>query len=228
MKSSNMPNASVQPCWSRIGVAGDRSCPELVEHVHCRNCPVYARGASQLLERELSADERTVWTRHYAQQKQNVSHEAHSSLVVFRVGVEWLGLPTRVVDEVIPALAIHSLPHRPSRVLLGVVNVRGELVPCVSLLGALGAQPSHAEEKGQGLSKSPRMLVLGALERRFVAPVAEVHGIRRFASAELVTAPATLHKAALAFSHNLLPWGERAVGCLSPDLLFAALNRSLT
>ena len=32
-------------CWRRIGVAGDRTCPELAQHVHCRNCPVYAGAA---------------------------------------------------------------------------------------------------------------------------------------------------------------------------------------
>ena len=32
-------------CWNRIGVNGDRTCPALEEHVHCRNCPVFAGAA---------------------------------------------------------------------------------------------------------------------------------------------------------------------------------------
>ena len=35
--------ADAGDCWNRIGVNGDRSCPELTSFVHCRNCPVFAR-----------------------------------------------------------------------------------------------------------------------------------------------------------------------------------------
>ena len=38
--------AIVNDCWNRIGVRGDRSCPELKQYVHCRNCPVYSAGAA--------------------------------------------------------------------------------------------------------------------------------------------------------------------------------------
>ncbi len=41
---SDLP--SVDDCWNRIGVRGDRSCPKLAEHIHCRNCPVHAAAAS--------------------------------------------------------------------------------------------------------------------------------------------------------------------------------------
>ena len=34
--------------------------------------------------------------------------------------------------------AIHSLPHQRSRALLGVANVRGALVACLSLVELLG------------------------------------------------------------------------------------------
>ena len=30
-------------CWNRIGVRGDRSCPELARVIHCHNCPVFSR-----------------------------------------------------------------------------------------------------------------------------------------------------------------------------------------
>ena len=38
--------ASINDCWNRIGVRGDASCPELEQHVHCRNCPVYSAAAA--------------------------------------------------------------------------------------------------------------------------------------------------------------------------------------
>src|SRR5215831_8786654 len=38
-------------CWHRIGVSGDRSCPELSTFVHCRNCPVFAAAARAFFDR---------------------------------------------------------------------------------------------------------------------------------------------------------------------------------
>lgn len=41
-----------QRCWSTLGVlGGDRSCPELAERAHCRECPVIVVAAHQLLSR---------------------------------------------------------------------------------------------------------------------------------------------------------------------------------
>lgn len=40
-------------CWSKIGVSGDRTCPELQSFVHCRNCPVFAAAARTFLTARL-------------------------------------------------------------------------------------------------------------------------------------------------------------------------------
>ena len=43
---------AAERCWSVIGVlGGDRSCPELVERTHCRECPVIVVAAHRLLSR---------------------------------------------------------------------------------------------------------------------------------------------------------------------------------
>ena len=36
---------AIDDCWNRIGVHGDKSCPLLSEHIHCRNCAVYSAAA---------------------------------------------------------------------------------------------------------------------------------------------------------------------------------------
>ena len=33
---------AIDDCWNRIGIHGDKSCPLLAEHIHCRNCSVYS------------------------------------------------------------------------------------------------------------------------------------------------------------------------------------------
>ena len=41
----------IDDCWNRIGIYGDKSCPVLPEHIHCRNCSVYSAAATRLLDR---------------------------------------------------------------------------------------------------------------------------------------------------------------------------------
>ena len=50
-------------CWNRIGTAGDQSCPELIEAIHCRNCPVYATAARDFFERSAPTGYLEEWTR---------------------------------------------------------------------------------------------------------------------------------------------------------------------
>ena len=50
-------------CWHRIGVSGDRSCPELSTFVHCRNCPVFAAAARVFFDRPAPEGYLAEWTR---------------------------------------------------------------------------------------------------------------------------------------------------------------------
>src|SRR5207342_2805701 len=96
----------------------------------------------------------------YAADKQAASRGTHSAFV-FRVGNEWLAITTSVVDEVADLRAIHSLPHRRSGVVLGLANVRGELLVCVSLAQLLGVddQPQELQPRERRMALR-RLLVL--------------------------------------------------------------------
>src|ERR1700679_1678049 len=50
-------------CWSRIGVSGDRTCPELNSHIHCRNCPVFATAARTFFDRPAPEGYLAGWSR---------------------------------------------------------------------------------------------------------------------------------------------------------------------
>lgn len=120
-------------CWRVIGVqGGDQSCERLIEVLHCRNCPIYAAAARQLLDRESPEDESTE--RAVEQRRAASSHTA----LVFRLGQQWLGLPPTLVAEVAGNPPVRRLAHRTDGRIEGVVNVRGELRLCVSLIELLG------------------------------------------------------------------------------------------
>jgi chemotaxis-related protein WspD len=217
----------IADCWNQIGVQGDGSCSELHEHVHCKNCPTFSEAAHLLLERELPVDYGAGWARHFAEPTIDRALDLQS-VVLFRIGAEWLALPTTAIEEVASMRSIHPLPHRQSRVVLGLANVRGELVVCVSLGHVLGVEPRTAIQSENARRALERLLVFSQGSSRFAAPVDEVYGTLRFSKAQLVLTPATLSKGKGTFTTHVLPWAGYSVGCLEQELLFRALERNLT
>lgn len=235
--------AQVYDCWNTIGVGGNGSCRELPRFVHCRNCPVYSAAALQLLDRPVTDEYRREWSEHYAREKK-LTTPAKTSVMIFRIGSEWLALPTQAFQEVAERRAVHSLPHRRRGVVLGLVNVRGELLICASLGRLLGLT-----EQGAGKVRSAKCQVSGSLtpdtahlapllaDRLLVAnwdgnriafPVDEVHGIQRVHQDELREPPGTVAKSTHTYSRGVFAWRDRTIGFLDADVLFAALNRSLS
>jgi chemotaxis-related protein WspD len=224
--AQRLDRSIVNDCWNKIGVGGDRSCPELNEHIHCRNCPVYSAGAAVLLDGDSPAGYLAEWTSHFAQPKPAEDTETRS-IVIFRIGSEWLALPTSVVMEVANLLPVHSLPHRRSGAVLGLANVRGELLICVSLGQIVGVETSAETSRERRSAVYRRLLVIGREDVRVVCPVDEVHGVHHAHSRELKEVPATVAKATVTYSTALLSWRDRSVGILDDQLVFYSLKRGL-
>lgn len=209
-------------CWNRIGVRGDKSCPLLIEHIHCRNCAVYAAAAIRLLDRYAlqrdGADELDTQPAAVA--------EATRSLVVFRLGEEWLALATRVLVEVAPPAPIHTLPHQRASALLGIANVRGALLTCLSLVELLGLDGT-GKPAPTGKRVAPRMLVLGVAGGNLLAPVDEVDGIHAFSLELLAAAEQDNTLDAAKCSRGVLQWRERSVRLLDEERLLQSMIRSL-
>lgn len=172
--------------------------------------------AARLLDREPPAGYRAEWTEYLARPAKKADVTTDSALV-FRVANEWLGLPTSWVSEIAPPRPVHSLPHRRAGSLAGLVNVRGELLPCVQLetlfgLGAPAAAPS-----------TRRLCVGGPASRRLVLLVDEVHGLLRYDAAKRLPTPAQLPHV-----RHLLAWKDgRTIGLLDAEALWGALERGL-
>jgi chemotaxis-related protein WspD len=219
MSAANPPPDS---CWKHIGIWGDRSCVALPTHGHCRNCPVYSTGAARLLDREVSAEYLAAGARHYAQAKAAVRTGARSA-VVFRVAGEWLALATAVFQEIAPLRPVHSLPHRRDALVSGLVNVRGELLVCVSLPVILGLATSSAAS-----SATSRHVVIGRGAERFVFAADEVAGLHRYDDQTIVPVPATLAHAQAVHTRGIFHWQQHPVGLLDDGLLLHSLTRGLT
>lgn len=212
-------------CWSRIGVAGDRSCDLLPQHAHCRNCGEYAGAAQHHLARPVDDAYLQDWAEHFrAPLTEKESLDA--SAVVFRIGREWLALPTAMFVRIAPHTTPHKVPHRGGRGLRGIVNIAGRLYPCVALADVLGiAEDGGASRAGR--HTFARLLLVQWEDQAYALPVADLHGIVRYASGRVQAPAATINKGLLRFLTGVLPEADLRIGCLDVGLLGHQLARTL-
>ncbi|QLF93800.1 purine-binding chemotaxis protein CheW [Pseudomonas sp. ABC1] len=217
-----LPSAQINDCWNRIGVFGDKHCPELERHIHCRNCKVYGAAAIALLDQYGCSLERDGDS--YGEGDTHEDEGEQRSLLIFRLGDEWLAIATRCLAEVMPVSPIHVLPHRSSQGLLGVTNVRGTLVACLSLGALLGiaSETSRSERR-----ITPRMLILETDDGPLVAPVDEVSGIQRIPLAQITAASHDDARTISRFTAGVTQWHTRSITVLDEAQVMQDMIRSL-
>lgn len=226
----------VNDCWNHIGVEGDRSCVELEKVIHCRNCPVYSTAGRSLLERATPLSYLNEWTAvlaapHEESSWANADQAAFRigravdtlSIIIFRLRDELFALPVRVLQEVTHPCAIHTLPHRSNELLLGLVNIRGEILLCASLTHLLGLQTPTTLSSRINL----RMLVVGHKDSRWVFPVDEVQRIYRIHLKELKAVPVVVSQASETYTQGVIDWHNEKVNYLDAELLFHTLERRI-
>jgi chemotaxis-related protein WspD len=208
-------------CWTRIGVWGDRSCPELQAVSHCHHCPVFAGAGRQFLTAAAPAGYLQEWAARLAAPPEETAADL-VSVLTFRLGEEWLALPVQALVEVTAPRPVHRIPHRLG-LLAGLVNIRGELHLCVHLDQLLGIRGTPRPSP----MSSGRLLVTEWQGQRWVFSVDEVDQVRRVAQAELAEPPPTVALATDRFSAGVFREGERRVGLLDPERLFPSVQGKL-
>jgi chemotaxis-related protein WspD len=238
------PLAVVEPptsdCWTHIGVWGDRSCPQLVEAVHCQNCPVFSAAGRRFLDAPSPEGYLAEWTERLIPAIELPSSDLQS-VVILRLGEEWLALPVGILVEVTTVRPMHRVPHR-GGILAGIVNIRGELHLCVRLGDLLGLEsrlvpsgPSRAARATAGhesdvdpetmrRSGGERFIVVRQGNESWVFPVDQVDQVRRFPLNELRPAPATISRALGRLTRGVFSWKERQIGLIDESRLFDSVR----
>jgi chemotaxis-related protein WspD len=207
-------------CWNRIGVRGDRSCPELLKVTHCNNCPVFAAAGRRFLDAPSPDGYLAEWTTRLAA-RDDMREGDETSVLVFRLGDEWLALPVAVLVEVTRPRAVHRVPHR-GGLLAGMANIRGELLLCVRLDLILGVStPADAD------ADLKRFVVIRRQAENWVFAADEVDQVHRVLLPDLTSAAPTLARSHGKLTRGVFPHANRSVGLLDDGRLFQTLRERL-
>lgn len=228
--SASLPLATLDAhCWNEIGTGGDQSCPELKTYIHCRNCPVHARAAKAFFDRPAPEGYLADWTRLLALEKQAGDGD-HVSVLIFRLHDEWLAVAAKALSEVTDPRPVHWIPHRSNAILEGLVNIRGQLLLCVSLHGLLSVDPTAPpsrggnEGAGGGRESLPRLVVIERKAERWAFLVDEVRSVHRIPQSDLRGLPSTLSRTSHRYSQAVFTWRDRSVGFLDDQRVIAGLG----
>ncbi|MDD2236400.1 MAG: chemotaxis protein CheW [Kiritimatiellae bacterium] len=222
-ETKSRKNALPNDCWNRIGVFGSNDCPELERHAHCRNCGVYTAAGRALFDRPPPEGFVEEWTTLLSHAKETAPSVLYSVLV-FRVGTEWYALKTGCLQEVLTVRPIQYVPGRSDARFLGLVNVHGELAPCISAAEILGVGLGRPE----ALAVRRRMLVAGYGARdRFVLECDEIHGVRAIGADQVGGAPASVEQSEKTYVSHVLTVDEKHAGLLDEDRLCRKMQEYL-
>ena len=215
-------------CWSKIGVWGRETprCPKLVEFIHCQNCDIFHAASLHAYERAIPEDYRAEWTEVLATPKAAVGSDL-KTVIVFRIGDEWVAISTGLCKEISRVMKIHRLPHNKSQVLRGVVNNSGEIRICFSLGNLLGIGKAEQVFGDESRSAYERMIVMDVEGRNYVFPVSEVKGLLEYHEADRAPLPDTVLSSSASYMNGVIKWEDKSIGCLDELLLTAQLERSI-
>jgi purine-binding chemotaxis protein CheW len=113
-------------------------------------------------------------------------------LLTFQLSVGRFGIPLKQISELLPMMAIQSIPELP-HFIKGAINLRGELLPVVDLVEILGAQrsqpppPISSADKRDSITqfqKSTRIVLSKQGDYRFAIIVDGVERVNEFDSAD--------------------------------------------
>lgn len=162
-------------------------------------------------------------TEHYARPRDEAAAPT-ASVVVFRIGREWLAMPTSALDRVGEVVPVHTIPHRRRGLSPGLVTVNGDIVVHLSLSALLSMDGVPAAPAGPS---TPRLLVFGDERGRLAITADEVWGVYHYRAEELRPVPSTLTRALVSYARAVLEVDGRSTGVLDGPRVLDALSAGL-
>lgn len=217
----------INDCWNTIGVwrSGTQKCEKLDDVTHCYNCSVYADAGRSLLNRPAPDGYGDEWADVLATEKKAKSKDSVSA-VVFRLGSEWLALPVNMINEITLLRNIYDIPHNKNKKIRGMVNIRGELIVCMSLGYLLGVDKPDEDLINEEHSIN-RLIMIREKNGYVVFPVSEIDGIMYYDPEKIVAAPDTIRNSNLNFIHGVASFNDKNIGCIDHKILIDNIASTL-
>jgi chemotaxis-related protein WspD len=145
-------------------------------------------------------------------------------VLVFRVaGDELLALSASVLHEVAEWRPVHTIPHQRDGLVLGVVNLGGDLQVCVSLEALLDLpRPDPGVRPRRG-----RLLAIGVRGIEWAVLVQDTLALVEVSDDDLSAPPSTISASASPYVRGLFTWHDEQVGLLDEELVLATLGRRI-
>lgn len=179
-----------------------------------------------LFERPPSADYLEEWTNVLRKQEVIDYEPGALSVVVFRIGQEWLALKTIIFKEIIHRRVIHRIPHRSGKILKGLVNLDGELQLCIALneLFEIGMDPFSLSPKFS--YQKNRMIAIKKDQDLWVFAVDEIEGIHAWEESRIENIPVNVAKSTINYLKGIMNTDQKSIALIDEELLFYSLRRS--
>lgn len=193
MKKNLKKNSSVNHCWNTRGVWSQASdkCEQLVEYIHCRNCPIFSNEGKRVLDRVAPTGYLKEWRKSLSAKKKIVKADI-AAVLAFRVGNEWFAIPAQCLHEVTERRTIHRIPGNNNNDISGVVNIGGEVRVCYSLESILGVKCDPEYDSKDEEASVKRFIVALLGDHYYVFCVNQVSGLCWYGNDDLSSVPATL------------------------------------
>lgn len=145
------------------------------------------------------------------------------SVFIFRLGNEWLAIPTHFLKEVTSQRPHHTVPHRSNKVFIGLVNLTGKLELYASLHELLSIPSIHSAHTHQ----QNRLIAIEKEGELWIFPVDEIDGVYTWNMALLEKAPFTPSQLFHSYIKVIVNLSDKRVSLIDDELLFSSLHRSL-
>lgn len=223
----NIDSINLDDCWNKIGVwrSGEKKCDKLDDVVHCYNCEIYSNAGRSLLNRATPEGYDDEWADVLATENKPKSKNLISA-VVFRLGAEWLSLPVSMINEITLLRNIYDIPHNQNKKIRGMVNIRGELIICMSLGYLLGVEKPEDDLIDEERPIN-RLIMIREKNGFIVFPVSEIDGIIHYDPDKLSSAPDTVKNSRLNFINGVTTLNKKTIGCIDHDTLLDNIASTL-
>jgi len=167
------------------------------------------------------------WSKLLAESSEQFEEVKEFPVVAFRLYNEWFGLSALIFSEIASQRTINEIPYHNNPILLGIVNLRGQLRLCFSMHLLLGMTNDLELASNGSKTQYPRLLAITEQNEVWTFPVEEVEGILQIDLTKMSNIPVNVLNSKENFLKGVVNWDDKKIYVINEELLFMTLRRKL-